>query len=77
MNNKLRTIHKRNYYLRKLHKLTADLKYWEVINLPDDEGYETRVIDSNSDVLYNIDVSNTLNVPKKMGICYGKKRKAL
>lgn len=77
MNNKLKTVHRRNYYLRKLHKLTVDLKYWEVINLPDDEGYETRVIDSNSDVLYSLDVSNTLNVPKKMGICYGKKRKTL
>jgi hypothetical protein len=77
MNRKLRTVHKKNYYLRKLHKITLDLKYWEVVHFIDESTPPTRIIDNNDDVLYNLDVSNALNVPKKMGICYGKKRKTL
>lgn len=79
MINKLSKIQRRQSKGKKLNNPSSDLKYWEcvVIYNENDTLVESRVIDYKSYILYQLDTNNTLNVPKKMGICYGKKRKTL
>lgn len=78
MINKLNKVQLRQSKGKKLNSPSSDLKYWECMNIRMNEILEeNRVVDLKSYILYQLDTNNTLNVPKKMGICYGKKRKTL
>jgi|688.fasta_scaffold313377_2 hypothetical protein len=75
MNRKLYKIQTRQRRARNLNSVSTDLKYWEKMTILNehDQLEETRVIESSDYILYQLDANNTLNVPKKMGVCYGKK----
>lgn len=71
MNNTINKLQKRCKKSNNLNNIFRDLKYWQVID--GNCGEMQRVIFYEDEILYQLDINNTMNVPKKIGICYGKK----
>ena len=71
MNNFINKLQKRCKKSNRLNNIFKDFKYWQIID--GDGGEIPRVILYSDEMLYQLDANNTLNVPKKMGVCCGKK----
>lgn len=65
----------KNMRLNKIHSINKDMRFWHWMYL-EDENHEmvfSAVINSDNLKMYELVVSNSMNIPTKTGKNYGKK----
>lgn len=65
----------KNMRLNKIHSINKDVRFWDWMYLEDEnnEMVFSAVINSDNLKMYELVVSNSMNIPTKTGKNYGKK----
>lgn len=78
LNKKIKRMDKyrnKNERLNRIHSINKDMRFWDWMYLEDEnnEMIFSAVLDSDNLKMYELVVSNSMNVPTRTGKNYGKK----